>query len=306
MSNAFLTVVCPLMGNLLGVIMLLSSIPNVLLLRRTRQMGDINPLPYPFTALNCLGWVVYGLVMKDPWISPANIVGCCAGVAFTCVALSVADHKTQDLVLVLMTTAVAYFSILGMVGVFGGLSLKQVQQMWGIQSVLVLMLYYAMPLSSMLKVVRSRNAASIYLPLAAAAIANGTMWSLYGAFGTHDPNLWVPNAFGALLGCVQVGLRLAYGGRPAGAGLAEESTSGRQGPVLVQAHVYGLQGDDKEGDDGELGLHCSGRSGSGMLLLQQAPHPSSAPAEPAALLAPSSIPPALRPVVYSHTVNGHA
>lgn len=36
------------------------------------------------------------------------------------------------------------------------------------------------PLSTMVNIVRSRNAASIYPPLAVTAIANGTMWTVYG------------------------------------------------------------------------------------------------------------------------------
>lgn len=46
----------------------------------------------------------------------------------------------------------------------------------GIQSVIVLMAYYGVPLTSMVEVVKTRNAASIYAPLAIGAIANGTMW----------------------------------------------------------------------------------------------------------------------------------
>ncbi len=36
------------------------------------------------------------------------------------------------------------------------------------------------PLSTMVNIVRTRNAASIYPPLAATAIANGTLWTVYG------------------------------------------------------------------------------------------------------------------------------
>ncbi len=44
---------------------------------------SINPLPYPFTAINCLGWVIYGAVIQDPFIPPANIIGLIGGVFFT-------------------------------------------------------------------------------------------------------------------------------------------------------------------------------------------------------------------------------
>ena len=45
---------------------------------------------------------------------------------------------------------------------------------------MILMLYYFVPLSTMVQIVKTRNAASIYPPLAITAIANGLMWSIYG------------------------------------------------------------------------------------------------------------------------------
>lgn len=52
MANVFLTVVVPVFGNILGAIMLLSPVKAVLEVRRRGDIGDINPVPYPMTALN--------------------------------------------------------------------------------------------------------------------------------------------------------------------------------------------------------------------------------------------------------------
>jgi hypothetical protein len=40
--------------------------------------------------------------------------------------------------------------------------------------------YYVVPLSTMVTIVRTRNAASIYPPLAVAVVANGSLWTVYG------------------------------------------------------------------------------------------------------------------------------
>jgi hypothetical protein len=42
------------------------------------------------------------------------------------------------------------------------------------------MLYYVIPLSTMIQIVRQHDASSIYLPLAIAAALNGGMWTIYG------------------------------------------------------------------------------------------------------------------------------
>lgn len=56
---------------------------------------DINPLPYPMTAINCLGWIIYGAVIADPFIAPANIVGLVAGVLFTMTTLPYCSRKVR-------------------------------------------------------------------------------------------------------------------------------------------------------------------------------------------------------------------
>eukprot|EP00798_Chlamydomonas_sp_ICE-L_P020281 gene20281-27039_t len=66
----------------------------------------------------------------------------------------------------------------------------------------------------MLKVVQRGNATSIYLPLSIAVVVNGSAWTIYGleqAIGVW--NMWVPNSFGAILGVLQIALRLVYGAR---------------------------------------------------------------------------------------------
>lgn len=45
---------------------------------------------------------------------------------------------------------------------------------------LILFGYYSAPLSSLWTVIRTRNATSLYAPLAVAAICNGSLWTIYG------------------------------------------------------------------------------------------------------------------------------
>ena len=42
------------------------------------------------------------------------------------------------------------------------------------------MVYYLIPLSTMVKIVRTKDASSIYMPLAFAAALNGGLWTVYG------------------------------------------------------------------------------------------------------------------------------
>eukprot|EP00955_Chlamydomonas_euryale_P117891 366503-Chlamydomonas_euryale.AAC.18 len=60
---------------------------------------DINPLPYPMTVLNCVAWIVYATVVKDPFIAPPNVIGAVGGVWFTLTALPLCVRKVSSWVL---------------------------------------------------------------------------------------------------------------------------------------------------------------------------------------------------------------
>ncbi|EFJ47168.1 hypothetical protein VOLCADRAFT_121013 [Volvox carteri f. nagariensis] len=212
--GAFTETAVPIFGNILATAMLLSPFPAVLRLRQTGKLMDINPLPYPMTCINAAGWVAYGYAVANPYIFPANIIGFLAGMFFTLTAFSCAPQKLQDLITGLLVAGSGYFIMLGLISCFG-LAQTESQRMWGISAVAILMCYYFVPLSTMVSIVRTRNAASIYPPLAATAIANGSMWTIYG-LAVKDINLWLPNMFGAVIGAVQLILRLVYGARSVG------------------------------------------------------------------------------------------
>ncbi|GIL91613.1 hypothetical protein Vretimale_9627 [Volvox reticuliferus] len=207
--GVFTESVVPCFGNILATAMLLSPFPAVLRMRQTGELGDVNPLPYPMTCINGAGWVAYGYAIANPYIFPANIIGYLAGLFFSMTAFLCATRKLQNMIATLLIAGSGYFIMLGLISCFG-LSRESSQRMWGTSAVVILMCYYVVPLSTMVTIVRTRNAASIYPPLAATAIANGSMWTVYG-FAVKDINLWLPNLFGAILGILQLALRLLYG-----------------------------------------------------------------------------------------------
>ncbi|KXZ54730.1 hypothetical protein GPECTOR_4g799 [Gonium pectorale] len=237
--GVFTEVVVPIFGNILGVIMLLSPTPAVLNIRKTGKLGDINPLPYPMTAVNCIGWVTYAFSIPNPAILPANVLGFVAGVFFTMVALTCAPRKDQDRMTAIAVAASLYFIMLGTIGCWG-LSPKEAARMWGTSAVVILMIYYFVPLSTMVHIVRTRNAASIYPPLAGASIANGTLWLIYG-LAVQDVNIWLPNGFGTIIGVVQLGLRFAYGARPTAEAPSAEAATRSRDEEVASGKVYGSE-----------------------------------------------------------------
>jgi len=70
--------------------------------------------------------------------------------------------------------------------------------------------YYAAPLSSVIQIIRTSDASSIYLPTIIINFVNAFCWFIYGIFGTHDLILWLPNLIGALLAISEIIIKLFY------------------------------------------------------------------------------------------------
>ncbi|GIL83776.1 hypothetical protein Vretimale_10571 [Volvox reticuliferus] len=212
MPSVILLNVVPAFGNLLASLMLISPVPAVLKLRATGKLGDLNPLPLPLTAYNSMGWLAYGIVTSNAYLFPSNLIGFVAGIFFTLTAHSAAPRQAQDRIMGIMLLGSVHFITMSIVALFG-LTQASAERMWGTNAIVILMVYYIVPLSSMYDIVRRKNAISIYPPLACGAIANGGLWTVYG-FALRDINLWLPNLFGAVIGVVQLILRAVYGAVP--------------------------------------------------------------------------------------------
>eukprot|EP00798_Chlamydomonas_sp_ICE-L_P020214 gene20214-26961_t len=202
-NSVVATTVAPVHANLIGTAMFFSPVKAVL--------EDLNPLPFVAIIVNCIGWSVYGVLAKDAYVMPANIIGILVGLYFTLSVFSACSQKIQDLMHAIVFAASVYFSLLGYLTMFLFTN-DQAVLVWGTSSMVFTMIFYLAPLSSMLKVVQQGNAASIYLPLSIAIVCYGSAWTIYGlAIGVW--NIWVPNSFGAILGVLQTALHLMYGAR---------------------------------------------------------------------------------------------
>ncbi|KAG2433185.1 hypothetical protein HYH02_012727 [Chlamydomonas schloesseri] len=241
-NNVFLTDVVPAFGNLLATLMLISPLPAVLRLRATGRLGDINPLPYPLTIYNASGWLAYGYATSNPYLFPSNYIGFIAGVFFTVTAHSAAPRGAQDRVAAIFMVGAFHFIGMGIIALFW-LSNEAADKMWGINATVILMVYYVIPLSTMFEVIKKKNAISIYIPLAIGATANGCLWTAYG-FALKDFNIWFCNAFGAVIGVIQLVLRGVYGARDdsSGAGLPPPPGASAVVTALSRAASGGLGG----------------------------------------------------------------
>ena len=221
-GEVFLNVVAPVIGLTLANVMFFSGVPAMLRCKREGSLGDMNPGPFPVVLANCVGWMGYSLLIHDYFLFFGNAPASMVGMYFTLVGygLSAPASETrrlmERLVMGLMGATLAVVFYLGMVAVDTGATAADKRSVMGLFCNFVLLLYYAVPLSTIREVLETRDSRSLFAPMAAANTANGLAWFCYG-IALNDAYLMAPNGIGAALGITQLALIRAYPAKRGGA-----------------------------------------------------------------------------------------
>ncbi|GFR43451.1 hypothetical protein Agub_g4534 [Astrephomene gubernaculifera] len=203
MEDLVLKHIAPGMGCVVAFLMFLSPLKTVLQARANKHLGDLNPLPLVAIIANCAGWLLYGSIARDPYVILANEPGLLLGIFMTVSCYGFADIKVRDVMLRLLLLSAALLSGVGACLALFVEDEERAADVAGYTAVLILLCYYAAPLSCLAEVLRSRSSASLLPPTCAMNTVNGLLWLAYG-LAVHDSFISVPNAIGAALGVVQL------------------------------------------------------------------------------------------------------
>ena len=166
---------------------------------------------------NAAGWVAYSVATTPPdiYIFLCNTLGTLLGLFYTISAISLAadsgltEAESRKTVNVISGTALGSFALImacgGVQAFLPSMTDKQHELMWGAAANLILIAFFSSPLSSLAHVLRSRCSATIFAnwPLSVVSTANSALWTAYG-LAIGRPFVWAPNAFGCVLGVVQL------------------------------------------------------------------------------------------------------
>ncbi len=216
-TNIITSIVCPLLGMIIANFMWLSPMSMMLKARASRDIGSINPYPFAVTVLNCLGWLIYGCQLKDFYIFWANLPGIILGLYNCIICLTILAKKSKEenfsdkyLYLEnLLLFAFFFWALMAMISATA-FNDKEGTAMIGYLCCAFAIAYYAAPLSTMVQVITTLDASSLYLPTILLNLVNALMWGSYGIFAAQDINLWLPNALGVLLASCQVIMVFVY------------------------------------------------------------------------------------------------
>lgn len=221
-KDIILKLVCPILGLCITTVMWSSPMKVILEIRRTRNLGTTNPLPFVVTILNCIGWVIYSCLRKDIFIFLANISGLSLGIFYTlnCMTVLMQNAKpneelneTYRTLEGLLIFAAFFWGLIGFLCamIFNNFidPVEQMATLVGYIGSSFAIAYYGAPLSTMANVIMTRDSSSLYLPTTIINILNASLWTAYG-FAVMDINIWGPNCIGVLLSSSQAVLILIF------------------------------------------------------------------------------------------------
>jgi solute carrier family 50 protein (sugar transporter) len=134
--------------------------------------------------VNCLAWVMYGLLIRNYYIFSPNVVGINFTLFYTLSVFHLATESKRNRVRNTLLVGIS-FVLLGSLACFvtlvpydpNGTLSKKVS---GMIAVMALIVFYTSPLADMAGVIKKKDASSISFGMAIANGINGLLWTAYG------------------------------------------------------------------------------------------------------------------------------
>lgn len=202
--------IIPALGCLTCAFLVLSPMKAIAKARQQGTLGDLNPVPWLFFALNGFVYSAYALMMSpaDWYILGSAALSFLLGGYYTSSAFRLASDRTfRRFEAATYVFAVALLLLFCIVSQLTDAATRLAAI--GVAGSLITALMYGAPLSTAWLVVRERSAASIHLPLVLTSTANSILWTSYGLV-IDEPFLYVPIGFGVLFNAILVMLKVLF------------------------------------------------------------------------------------------------
>ncbi|KAJ3296842.1 hypothetical protein HK104_001132 [Borealophlyctis nickersoniae] len=144
---------------------------------------------------------------KNVYIFTPNVLGHLLGLYYVLLTLPYTEPRTHRQTYIIMIVCYTLIYAAGMVAVMT--SPEVGKPVVGSLVVVIVVFVFWSPLMGVADVVRRRDSRGMHGGLAFASAVKGVLWGVYG-FAIQDYFVAIPNAIGALLSFLQIGLLLAF------------------------------------------------------------------------------------------------
>ena len=188
-----------------------ASLPEMRARVKQGSLGETNPLPTAFVVLSTTAWIQYALSVRDPFVLVSNLPGAVAAMLSTVMMLPLMA-PSPALTQVQATLVGGTFSHLALWSylIFSGTQAAARSKVLGLYASAFCVVLFGSPLSTISKVIKTKNSASILASFTVAQCLNCFLWSVYGLYAAKDVYVYGPNLTGLGLGLIQLALRVLF------------------------------------------------------------------------------------------------
>lgn len=208
-ANELVTTIIPRVGVLTSTILYFSPYATVKKATTKDSLGELNPVPLTIMAVSSLCWLVYGLSIRDAYVTLSNVPGCVVSIWYVTALLPLLKGEmlrmTQTTVVMLSAATISLWTWLSL----SNKAMAKVSSALGLYASFLFIILSGSPLSTIKTVIEAKNSNSILTPLTLAQVTNTALWSAYG-LAIQDKFVWGPNLTGLGFGMIQLMLKILF------------------------------------------------------------------------------------------------
>jgi len=198
----------PILSSFLSV----APLPTIQKIVKEKSVGNLPLLPYSSLVVNAFLWLTYGLLKNEYKVWAPNAIGFIMGIYY-CIQFRNFCPQNAKTLPGTMSQHIqgVIFMLISTLLVVGSMSKKLATTVIGKTGVMVCIILFGSPLSTLKTVIMTKNASSIPAPFTITCLLNCFFWSVFGLFEVHDFNIYFPNILGLASAIAQLFLLVLYG-----------------------------------------------------------------------------------------------
>lgn len=172
---------------------------------RNKSTKDIPAIPFLCGLISCTFWLRYGLLISDSVLIIVNTTGAILQVLYICWYCKFNVSETFNVQLLIVLLIILFFYTFTTFCV----TPENARYIAGIASCSAGVIFMASPLSSVARVIKTKNVETLPFSMILSTFVMASLWFFYG-FLTDDTFVQVPNFLGAVLSLLQLCLFVMY------------------------------------------------------------------------------------------------
>ena len=126
MPNWIVSLFVPLLGLCITWTMWFAPIKAVWAVRNSRKIGTLNPYPFAVTIINCIGWTIYGCMLRNYFVFFGNFTGLVLGFYYLLSVFPYLVPEEREKVEAMVLVGLIFWSCVGFIaGALFGVSDSQ-------------------------------------------------------------------------------------------------------------------------------------------------------------------------------------